>query len=109
MRVASDGLIIHRDINSTKTSLATTIQVGAHVHIEHQVPYQHSLTPLVNSAQSNVLHILHKALREVTTIVPCANARLREDEFLVRSLGVDVGQLGVLAAVVVIGRSNYQL
>ena len=74
MRVTRDGLIVHRDIYGAIAGLTASIEVRTHLHVEHQVPYEYGLTPLVDGAERDILHILHQTLRQVTTVIPSADA-----------------------------------
>ena len=70
MRVAGYGLVVERYVHGTVAGLAASVEVGAHVHVEHEVPHEYRLAPLVDGAQRNVLHVLHQSLRQVAAVIP---------------------------------------
>ena len=63
--VETDVLVVGGTAKGVAAAVAAKAEgadVWSHVHIQHQIPNQHGLTPLVNGAQSNILHILNQAL-----------------------------------------------
>src|SRR3712207_9029396 len=109
MRVVLQCLVVVEDVHGAITSLTTAVKIGSHLLVEHEVPHENGLTPLVNGAEGDVLYVGREALGQVTTVVPCTDTAFGEDKFLVGSLIVNVGQLVVGAAVVVVRGADYQL
>ena len=109
MRVAGVGAVVRRiDVDGTEAGLATTVEVGTHVGVEHEVPDDDGLAHAVDRTQGHILHIGHQAGSEVATVVPGADGALGEDQRLLGSLRIDVDELVACSAVVMIGCACHQ-
>src|SRR5690606_24747057 len=62
-----------------------------------------SPTPVVDSAEGHLLHVIHQACSQVAAIVPRANGRFGKDQLLIGALLTDIQELLAVATVVVVG------
>ena len=109
VRVQSVALVVVGYVDGSVAGLATAVEVGSLVHVEHEVPHQYGAAVLQRGGNSHVLHVRNEACAEVAAIVPLAYRCLGEYQFLVWSLVVDDVEFVGRAAVVVVGRTYYQL
>ena len=110
MRIVAQLVVaILIDINSTIAGLASTIQVRSHLIVKHQIPYKHSLAILVYRSERHILHIRHQSFTQVTSVIPGSDTGFREYQFLVRTLVVNISQLAVVAAIIMISSTYNQL
>ena len=55
-------LIVVENVHRPIAGLATAVEVRPHLLVKHEIPHQHGLAPLIDSAQSHIPHVGHKTL-----------------------------------------------
>ena len=100
-------MVACRYCDSPETGAASAGPVRLSLAVQHHVPQRYALSPAGKRSKEDIPEIVHQAA--VKRIVPCADGRFREKDFLFRVFGMNPVQGGNAAAVVVPGGTGYVL
>ena len=69
VRVVGDvAVIVPVDVHCSIAGLASAFTVGASVGVEHEIPHDDSLAPIVHGTQRHLLHVLYQSFLQIPSM-----------------------------------------